>query len=87
MAFKANPSCHVYLRDDPTSRYEVQSRHYEVLRDRLDANEKGWVELDSAVGDGDAKLMVRLEDIQSLFLSTPSHCDATDARNLEGTLS
>ena len=68
----AIPSCTVSVHDGKQA-FVVDLRHYEELRDRLDRRETGWVELDSAWGDG--KVFVQLESIKDLALHSPQFCE------------
>lgn len=76
----SKPSCSVALRHLPEiSVHSVDLRHYEELKRQLEdpSTATGWVELDSAYGDG--KVFVRLEDITDLFYAPPGYCEARDA--------
>lgn len=74
MTIRVRVSCWVTLKHmDHESTYNVQLEHYETLRDRLDRGEQGWIELDSAWGDG--KMFCRLEDIVDLFAATPEYVE------------
>lgn len=60
-------------RGTGTDTYLVKLDHWETLKNSLDHDEKGWIELQSVWGDG--LIMVRIEDIADLFFCGQSYCD------------
>jgi hypothetical protein len=73
--------CAVFTRQDPDGSFMVDSRHYEGLKDAIEANESGWVELDAAEGEG-GKVLLRVRDIVTLVLQTESVVAAAAARQV-----
>lgn len=67
----------MFTKQDPSTGFAVNVRHYEQLRNALDTNEKGWVELDSSFGDG--KVFLLIEDIITLVNSTESYVEELSA--------
>lgn len=59
------------------STYLVDLRHWDMLCAALNENQSGWVELDSCWGDG--KMMLRLQDIRTIFWASGRYCDAREA--------
>lgn len=56
--------------------YVIKDRHYDDLKDKLDRNETGWIELDHI--HGDAKLFCKLENITEMFLMTEAWAKEAD---------
>jgi frataxin-like iron-binding protein CyaY len=70
--------------NDPDTQYVVNQKHYEFLKKSLDENDKGWVELDSAIEGG--KLFIKLENIAEIFLSSEEYVENFEDRKREATL-
>lgn len=65
------------MRYSPESCFTVKAHHYDLLRDALDRGDKGWLELESTWGDG--RVLLRVEDVADVVLSTPLYCEERNA--------
>lgn len=84
MGISAGPvSCLVYVDDGSQEgvSYAVKLEHYEQLKDMLDRNESGWIELQSIYADG--RLLIRLDRISHMFKATSEYCEAREAFNID----